>query len=91
MTALVQRGAPRDVLDIFQVCIRDVMSMADCWRSFIDKNPGITVDEARRKIIARPAMIETTRPLETIHPGEARDQAARVRDRYDRVFTAPEA
>jgi hypothetical protein len=89
MTALVQRGAPRDFLDIYHLCTRDVMSMADCWHAFMEKGLGIGMDEARRKIIARLAMIEASRPLETIQPGEPREQAARVRAWYDRVFTVP--
>ena len=86
MTALVQRGAPRDFLDIYQLCTRNVSSMAECWTWFMEKNPGVTVDEAKRKIIARLAMIETTRPLETIVPDAAREQAALVRDWYHHVF-----
>lgn len=89
MLALVQRGAPRDFLDIFQVCTRDVMSIADCWAAFAGKNTGMTVDEAKRKIVARLAMIETTRPLETIQSSEAREQAARVRGWFHGVFAAP--
>ncbi|MFM9058275.1 MAG: nucleotidyl transferase AbiEii/AbiGii toxin family protein [Planctomycetaceae bacterium] len=86
MTALVQRGAPRDFLDMYQLCTHGVMSMPECWASFMEKNPGVTVDEAKRKIIARLAMIETTRPLETIAPDAAREQATRVRDWFRRVF-----
>lgn len=86
MTALVQRGAPRDFLDIYQLCTRNVVSMAECWTWFMEKNPGVTVDEAKRKIIARLAMIETTRPLETIAGDAAREQSARVRDWYHCVF-----
>jgi hypothetical protein len=89
MTALVQRGAPRDFLDIYHLCTRDVMSMTDCWQAFMEKGLGIGIDEAKRKIIARLAMIEASRPLETIQPGEAREQAARVREWYYRVFTVP--
>jgi len=87
MTALVQRGAPRDFLDIYQLCTRNVLSMAECWSCFIAKNTGVTVDEAKRKIIARLAMIETTRPLETIASGVAREQATLLRDWYRHVFT----
>ena len=89
MTALVQRGAPRDFLDIYHVCTRDVMSRAACWRAFTDKGLGIGIDEAKRKVFARLAMIEASRPLETIQPGEARDQAARVREWYSSVFAVP--
>jgi len=66
-----------------------VMSMADCWRAFTDKDLGIGIDEAKRKIIARLAMIEASRPLETIQPVEAREQASRVREWYYRVFAVP--
>lgn len=89
MTALVQRGAPRDLFDIYQLCTRNVMSMADCWRAFTDKDLGIGIDEAKRKIIARLAMIEASRPLETIQPVQAREQASRVREWYYRVFAVP--
>jgi len=87
MTALVQRGAPRDFLDIYQLCTRNVTSEDDCWTWFVEKNPGVPVDQAKRKIIARLAMIETARPLETIAPDAAREQATRVRDWYHHVFT----
>lgn len=87
MTALVQRGAPRDFLDIHQLCTRGVTSVAECWQSFADRNPDIPRDEAKRKVIARLAIIETTRPLATIEPSEARHQAARVRDWFHHVFT----
>ena len=86
MTALVQRGAPRDFLDIYQLCTRNVISMTECWTWFMEKNSGVTVDEAKRKIIARLAMIETTRPLETIAPDAAREQATLVRNWYHRIF-----
>ena len=39
MTALVQRGGPRDFLDIHQFCTRDVTSAAECWQAFADRNP----------------------------------------------------
>jgi hypothetical protein len=88
MTALVQRGAPRDFLDVYQLCAHGVMNAADCWNAFSEKNPDVALDEAKRKIVARLTMIETTRPLETIQPAEDREQAARVRDWYYRVFAA---
>ena len=86
MMALVQRGAPRDFLDMYHLCTRDVVSVADCWNAFAEKSGGVAIDEAKRKIIARLAMIEASRPLETIQPAEARERAARVRDWYYRVF-----
>ena len=38
ITALVQRGAPRDFLDVYQRCTRNVMSMAEYWSCFMEKN-----------------------------------------------------
>lgn len=57
--------------------------------SFQISRRTLALDEAKRKIIARLAMIEASRPLETIQPGEARDRAARVREWYSGVFAAP--
>lgn len=91
MMALVQRGAPRDFLDIYQLCTRDVMTVAACWQAFTEKGLGIEIDEAKRKVIGRLAMIEASRPLETIQPEEARKQAEGVREWFYRVFTVPTA
>jgi len=88
MTALVQRGAPRDFLDVYQLCARGMMSVATCWQAFADRNPEVALEEAKRKILARLAMIETVRPLETIQSTEDREQAARVRDWYYRTLVA---
>ena len=55
--------------------------------TIMERNTGVAVDEAQRKVIARLAMIETTRPLETITDNAAREQATLVRDWYHRVFT----
>lgn len=89
MTALVQRGAPRDFLDIHELCTCGVASMEQCWSWFSEKHPDISVDEAKRKIIARLAMIETTRPLEKIQSREKREKAALVRHWYRHTFAAP--
>jgi len=89
MTALVQRGAPRDFTDIHQLCKAGIVSTSDCWQWWSAKNPGIPVDEAKRKVITRLAMIETSRPLETIQPAEARNRAALVRAWYRDHFSNP--
>lgn len=68
MTALVERGAPRDFTDIYALCSSDVASVGDCWNWWAAKNRGLAVDEAKRKIIAKLASIETFRPLDKIQP-----------------------
>ncbi len=65
------------------------MTVAACWQAFTGKGLGIEISEAKRKILGRLAMIEASRPLETIHPEEARKQAETVREWFYRVFTVP--
>lgn len=89
MTALVERGAPRDFLDIYELVNRSIITIADCWRLWTLKNPGVLVDEARRKVYARMESIALTRPLESIQPLVARESAALVRSWYRDTFTQP--
>ncbi len=91
MTALVLRGAPRDFLDIYELVHRSIISIADCWRLWGLKNPGVSEDEARRKICARIEMIEAARPLAAIQPAAAREKAALVRAWYRTTFSHPPA
>ncbi|MDB6118618.1 MAG: hypothetical protein JWO08_2399 [Verrucomicrobiaceae bacterium] len=91
MTALVQRGAPRDFLDIYELVNRSLISCDDCWDLWVLKNPSVSLDEAKRKVFARLEMIETTRPLSTIQPIAAREKAALVRSWYRAIFTQPPA
>lgn len=89
MTALVARGAPRDFADIHELCRLGIIRIEHCWELWSAKNPGIPVDEAKRKIIARLGIIETQRPLERIQPAQAREQAALVRTWYKVTFASP--
>lgn len=90
MTALVQRGAPRDFLDIYELVNHSVLSIPECWNLWLLKNPGIPVAEAKRKVAARMEMIALSRPLENIQPQAARDRAALVRAWYRDTFTRPD-
>lgn len=40
MTALVERGAPRDLRDIHELCRRGLVFNAQCWELYEQKNPG---------------------------------------------------
>lgn len=91
MTALVQRGAPRDFLDIYELVNRSLITIADCWQLWSLKNPGVPVDEAMRKVAARMESIALTRPLDTIQPKAARESAALVRAWYRDTFTQPKS
>lgn len=90
MTALVQRGAPRDFVDIYELVNRSIISLADCWHLWTLKNPGVPVDEAMCKVFARIENIALTRPLEGIQPKAARERAAIVRAWYRDTFTLPQ-
>jgi hypothetical protein len=80
MNALVQRGAPRDFVDVHHVCTHELAEPADCWEVWIRKNPGSSVREAKAQVLERLSVIESRRPLETI-PGETeRHASARLRD-----------
>jgi hypothetical protein len=47
MNALVTRGAPRDFLDIYTLCQRDLAAPEECWEIWKRKNPGLQVSQAR--------------------------------------------
>lgn len=38
MVALVERGAPRDLRDIYELCHRGLLTVAECWRLWLLKN-----------------------------------------------------
>ena len=90
MTALVLRGAPRDFTDIYELCRLEIITTIDCWLLWSEKNPGISVSEAKRKVITRLLMIETARPLDSIQPTTAREKAGLVRRWYHDTFAPPE-
>jgi len=80
MNALVQRGAPRDFLDIHEVVVRGVASVQQCWDWWSTKNPHIAVDLARAQGLRHIEGIEARRPLESIESGEEREAARRARE-----------
>lgn len=72
MTALVDRGAPRDLLDVREVCRRGLASAGECWGLWQRKNPAASADEAKLKVLHHLLALEARRPL-----GRIADQAAR--------------
>ena len=78
MTALVDRGAPRDFTDIHALCQAGVVTAPECWAAWREKHPGGSVREGSRKVILWLQMIEGRRPLEAL-PAADRAKAALVR------------
>jgi hypothetical protein len=86
MNALVNRGAPRDLRDIHEVCRRGLLSASQCWQLYEEKNPGLSADDATAKVLHALERLELQRPLATIPDSDQRGEAAAVRDWYRNVF-----
>lgn len=79
MNALVGRGAPRDVLDVFTVVERGLATPAELWGAWSRKNPGGEVAAAKAGVLQRLVELEARRPLETIGNTADQEHARRVR------------
>lgn len=92
MVALVERGAPRDFLDVYTLCQSSVLSVGECWALW-EKRQSLAnsdTDRARARLAIETHMqrIALHRPLESIaDPGE-RERARQVRDWFSEVFPA---
>ena len=90
MTALVQRGAPRDFRDIYAICQAGLATPRHCWQLWQQRQPltGDDGDFERAKVAINSHLerIEQYRPLSTIADQEQYQQAARVRIWYRTEF-----
>ena len=88
MNALVQRGAPRDFLDLHELVRTGLVTPADCWRLWQRKNPDLALAAARAEVTRHLAALEKRRPLAGILDASQRDRAASVRTWFhDRFLT----
>ena len=79
MSALVGRGAPRDFLDVREVCRRGLAREDECWQVWQDKNPDRNVREARVNVLRHVELLESRRPLAALSENE-REAAQTLRD-----------
>ena len=86
MNALVERGAPRDFLDIMHLVTAKLTSPAQCWTLWEKKNPAGSVQSARSKAEFHLTAMETRRPLHTIKDPNERAKAEQARDWFRREF-----
>ncbi|HEU0296189.1 MAG TPA: nucleotidyl transferase AbiEii/AbiGii toxin family protein [Anaerolineales bacterium] len=90
MVALVERGAPRDFLDIFSVCHAGLFSIAECWALWRRRQmlAGSDVDAARARLAIETHLerIALHRPLEQIVDLGQREQARQLRDWFISEF-----
>jgi|688.fasta_scaffold36085_7 hypothetical protein len=82
MTALVERGAPRDLRDIHQLCLHGLMTIDDCWNLYRAKHPTHDIREAAGKVLHAVERLEAQRPLSAIASDAERSEAATVRKWY---------
>jgi hypothetical protein len=84
MVALVERGAPRDFLDIFTICQNGLVSIAECWtlwrRRQMLAGSDADMNRARLAIETHLERIALHRPLEKINETQQREQAQTVRE-----------
>jgi len=84
MVALVERGAPRDFLDIHTLCHGGLLSMTECWRLWRKRQmlAGSDADFQRAHLAIETHLerIALQRPLEKIHDLGQREQARQLRE-----------
>ncbi len=94
MTALVERGIPRDFLDIYGICSNDLCSVNQCWQLWKareEKRGALSVDSkvAKNAVLMHLKRIERMRPLDSIKDNKARHRAETVREWFKNEFCFP--
>ena len=90
MNALVERGMPRDFLDIYTLCQAELLSMQECWSLWRRRQTMARSDtdalRARLAIETHLERITLHRPLEQIVDLGQREQARHLRDWFLNEF-----
>jgi hypothetical protein len=90
MVALVERGAPRDFLDIYALCQSRVVSVKECWELWHKRQllAGSDTNTARARLAIETHLerIAVHRPLDAISDPSQREQAQQIRDWYSDAF-----
>lgn len=86
MTALVERGAPRDLRDVHELCTRNIVTVEECWELWRIKNPARDPREGPEKVLFYVERLELQRPLEKISSPNERLKAAALRLWFRDVF-----
>lgn len=90
MVALVERGAPRDFLDIYQICQTGLLSIVECWSLWRKRQSlsGSDTDLARARLAIESHLerIALHRPLEQITDPDKHEQARQLRMWFQKDF-----
>ncbi len=87
MTALIARGAPRDMLDVYTACHHGLATVGELWALWQEKNPALGVRDAQQQILAHVTALEARRPLSNL-PHAEREAAGKIRTWLDTVLAA---
>jgi hypothetical protein len=85
MTALVERGAPRDLKDIYHLCHCGLVTVEECWQLWKVKNPQHESPVGPKLVRFHIERLELQRPLANVAPAD-RDAARALRAWYRDVF-----
>jgi hypothetical protein len=85
MTALVERCAPRDLVDVYEVVRRKLVSVQECWALWKQKHPGLDVNDAKATFAKKLAELIARTPVERFAPSE-REQALERRRFFEGLF-----
>ncbi|MBI3151517.1 MAG: nucleotidyl transferase AbiEii/AbiGii toxin family protein [Chloroflexi bacterium] len=90
MTALVERGAPRDFLDIYSLCRAELLTVDECWALWRKRQTlaGSDADMSRARLAIETHLerIAMHRPLDQIADSQQRKQARELRDWFLNVY-----
>lgn len=86
MTALVERGAPRDLRDVHELCAHGLASIEECWHLWRVKNSERDPREGPEKVLFFVERLEMQRPLEKIQVPAERERASALRHWFREVL-----
>ncbi len=79
MNALVQRGAPRDILDVATVLKSGLVDASECWQLWRQRRPDLPYLLARANVLKYLNALEARKPLSSFADPVEREQAERNR------------
>jgi len=91
MSALIERGAPRDFLDIYTLCNKKVVTIPQCWQLWKEREikRGRGAPDFRfgcEGLLLHLSRIERMRPLKEISDPQKRKQAEALRKWFQYEF-----
>jgi predicted nucleotidyltransferase component of viral defense system len=90
MTALIERGAPRDFRDIYALCQSGIVGIAQCWKLWGERqrlaNENASRSRAHLALLSHLARLEQARPLDKIEDAAQKAEAERVRTWFFEEF-----